>query len=194
MKNIPQWPKYSINEDGTIVLNTLTGRTVKCSIQLIKSKESGYYYCTLLLQPYYWRRIAVHRLVALTYLPEPGPNQIWVNHKDGNKTNNHYTNLEWTTISENIQHSYDVLKRKVKTGKDHWNYGVKMSKKRRMLMSEAKKGDKHPKFSGYYYVYFKRYGSAAEASKKTGINAKQIYRKCKFGSDINFYFQPINEN
>lgn len=48
----------------------------------------------------------VHRLVALAYLP----NEMMlkeVNHKDGNKTNNHVNNLEWINHQANIYHFYN---------------------------------------------------------------------------------------
>lgn len=46
----------------------------------------------------------IHRLVALTFLDQTeGLTQV--NHKDGNKHNNHVDNLEWCTISYNHQHA-----------------------------------------------------------------------------------------
>lgn len=52
------------------------------------------------------KRIYVHRLVAEAYLKKPSEDHTQVNHIDGNKGNNHYTNLEWITPSNNIQHAH----------------------------------------------------------------------------------------
>lgn len=46
----------------------------------------------------------VNRLVARAFIPNPY-NLPQVNHKDGNKENNSYTNLEWTTNLINQKHS-----------------------------------------------------------------------------------------
>jgi hypothetical protein len=50
----------------------------------------------------------IHRLVAEHFIDKPiGKNHV--NHIDGDKTNNMYSNLEWTTPSSNQIHRYRVL-------------------------------------------------------------------------------------
>lgn len=52
----------------------------------------------------------VHRLVAMHFLNPPlNPTYNQINHKDGNKKNNHCSNLEWCNNSENQFHRYRVL-------------------------------------------------------------------------------------
>lgn len=50
----------------------------------------------------------VHRLVIRHFLSENTKNDIQVNHKNGSKIDNHITNLEWVTSSENQKHAYRI--------------------------------------------------------------------------------------
>lgn len=46
----------------------------------------------------------IHRAVAELFIPNPS-NLPEVNHKDGNKANNHISNLEWVTLQQNRAHA-----------------------------------------------------------------------------------------
>lgn len=50
------------------------------------------------------KEFKTHRLVAITFIPNP-MNKPDVNHINGDKLNNNIYNLEWCTKSENITHS-----------------------------------------------------------------------------------------
>ena len=74
--------------------------------------------------------LRVHRLVAEAFLPKPSDllidssnstyyGVVPVNHIDGNKTNNHVSNLEWASYSENIKHAIDTGLLKIKSGIEH---------------------------------------------------------------------------
>lgn len=53
------------------------------------------------------KQFLVHRLIALHFIDNP-MNLPEINHKDGNKCNNDFSNLEWCSKSENIAHSYKL--------------------------------------------------------------------------------------
>ena len=49
--------------------------------------------------------IYIHRLVAITFIPNSN-NLLQVDHIDGNKQNNRIDNLEWVTPKENINRAW----------------------------------------------------------------------------------------
>lgn len=51
---------------------------------------------------------SIHRLVAMAFKPCPGMHNLEVNHIDGNKDNNHISNLEWVTHFDNMQHAFNT--------------------------------------------------------------------------------------
>ncbi len=63
----------------------------------------------------------VHQLVAKAFISHSEDLNI-VNHKDGNKLNNHVDNLEWTTIKGNNMHAHETgLQTKTKRAIDQYD-------------------------------------------------------------------------
>ena len=97
MKKHPKYDKYLISEDGK-VFSLHVGQ-----YKTLRINTCGYVITALRIgKKDYSKR--VHRLVAETYIPNP-ENKPEVNHKDGNKLNNHYTNLEWCSSKGNKEHA-----------------------------------------------------------------------------------------
>lgn len=47
----------------------------------------------------------IHRIATIAFIPNPDPERLTdVNHKDGDRENNHISNFEWTTHHENVTH------------------------------------------------------------------------------------------
>ena len=96
---------YQISNFGNVIGHY--GRPIK-----LHHNGKGYY--NLHLRVNKIRTIKyVHRLVAEHFLDNP-ENKPQINHIDGNKKNNHVSNLEWVTAKENIEHKHNVLRKKPK--------------------------------------------------------------------------------
>lgn len=112
---------YAVSNFGRVmslpkdVRNTLTStRHVKSRI--LKPAGNGFGYLKVGLSMGAQRY--VHRLVAIAFLENP-LNHPQINHRDGCKTNNAASNLEWVSCAENIQHSFTILKRASAIGKQN---------------------------------------------------------------------------
>jgi len=109
-KEIPGYDgRYFINEQGQ-VWSCFRNRILT---QHLDSQKR--YFQSLMMVPGRKTGIPryIHKLVAITWLGNP-PGEIGskrgqycVNHKDGNKLNNHTDNLEWTTCEGNLRHAWE---------------------------------------------------------------------------------------
>lgn len=97
--SVPDAPKHSVSNFGNV-------KNFKEEIYI--PNTNGAYYIIETKEKGKRQNIYVHRTIAMAFVPNP-QNKPRVNHKDGNKLNNHFLNLEWTTAKENSQHA-------VKTG------------------------------------------------------------------------------
>lgn len=86
---------YIITENGEVI-NKHNNRTVKP-----QKNNKGYLRVSIGK-----KLVFVHRLVAQQYIPNPH-NLPQVNHKDGNKINNNYKNLEWVSNQGNRTHAVE---------------------------------------------------------------------------------------
>ena len=125
----------------------MVGRIMPQTIQ-----RTGYYAVTFHMNNKAYCR-KVHRLVIEAFTPNPDSLPC-INHIDGNKLNNHVSNLEWCTYQANMQHA-------VRTGLTHphrWtdeerkqiserNKGQIITPEQREKISQALKGRKHPEVS-----------------------------------------------
>lgn len=159
-------PNYSVTETG-LIYSHITNKYLKPSIV-------SQYQQVILITPTGERKgYKVHRLIAHVFHPNP-ENKGTVNHKDGNKLNNHKDNLEWMTQRENLTHSYDLL------GITPIKHQPKASKpttiETKLKMSQAKQGESHPKFKGYYTYNGITSTSINNLAKHLGKYPVQVHR------------------
>lgn len=87
-RDIPTWEDtYEINENGD-VRNKITENLIEGDIN-----NAGYYRVCLYKKPRRQRYFR-HKLVAELFIPNPN-NYKEINHINGNKSNNNYSNLQW---------------------------------------------------------------------------------------------------
>lgn len=107
---VPNWPRYEVSEYGDVrtiatqrIRRTVLHRGYKAII-LFDTGRNG--------------SLHIAWIVAAAFIG-PRPKGYTVNHIDGNKRNNHYSNLEYCTVEENNAHAKRTGL--LETGPRHWS-------------------------------------------------------------------------
>ena len=114
-KIIEEFPDYSISNYGRVKTNKrkirythavtkeeLFRESEERFLKVYHNNRTGYMFVQLYKEKKMYNR-SIHRLVASAYCSKNTGNVV--NHKDGNKHNNYYKNLEWCSDSYNHDHA-----------------------------------------------------------------------------------------
>lgn len=158
--------RYQISNTGLV--RSIQDNHGNYRVQSKASHPTGtvnYLYANLYIKDKVHNR-AVHRLVALAFIPNPDGKPM-VNHKDGNKRSNGVPNLEWATCSENHIHAFALglrtakhtadLHRGTKFGSSSKFHNVSWDKSRNKWVAGLKDGGKT--------LFHKRFAIEADAAR-----------------------------
>lgn len=148
---LEKWKKIFINNQETFYSVSNFGRIKNDStgtILLGSIANNGYRMVHLRYR--IDKNCSVHRLVMKAFCPREDMDELQINHKDGNKLNNHLENLEWSTALDNMRHSF-------------------VTGLQRYAMKECHMYDLEGN-------YIKSFINSQEASKETGIDQSNIHR------------------
>lgn len=117
------------------------------------------------------KHIKIHRLVAMTFIPNDDPeNKLCVNHIDGDKMNNTVENLEWLSYRDNNIHAFET--------------GLNVPLKRAVICYDPETGE------------HKEYESIRQAANELGLNCRSISAVCagNFRQTGGYQWKYVEEN
>lgn len=131
--------KYRVSKpEGYIFKGTID--TLGYRVGLLRDKSSN------------TRRIRIHTLVASHFCKRPKfLIRPQVNHKDGDKLNNHFSNLEWVSQRRNIQHAVETGLMNFK-GENHPSSKLTKVQVIEMRRLRKKEGWTHQKIADLFYI------------------------------------------
>ena len=156
LKQIKDFERYYISDDGKVF--NKNGREISQ-----RKATNGYMRVNLRKGNQKYEKpttVSVHRLVAEYYVPKIKGKEF-VNHIDGNKTNNEKNNLEWCTSKENSKHIYELNKEY----REKCNENIKKAQKIRKKEIDVYKNN----------MFVGRYESKNQVAKTFNINPKTLY-------------------
>lgn len=158
------WKEYKY---GYSVSNLGNIRNKKWILLKPVKAKSWYTYVTIKRK---WLRL--HRIITEVFLWE---SDLYVNHKDWNKSNNNLDNLEYVTPSENNIHAYRVL---------HINHARWMSWKTGYKNKIGKEVAKYDLFGNI----IQKYWSMRNAAMENGIQHQSVFLACKWKIQTAWWF------
>lgn len=104
---------YEVSNYGRVrslrkVVTYSNGKMYLYEEKILKLNNSNGYKTISLVKDKVKTTFMVHRLVGAAFVINP-ENKPFINHNDGNRWNNFYKNLIWSTNAENQIHSYKIL-------------------------------------------------------------------------------------
>lgn len=156
---------YEISQNGDI-----RNRITKTPRRKTRHKN-GYYIITLSVRGKQVNAY-IHRLVALTFIPNPDPEHFnQVSHIDENRANNCASNLEWTDALHNNLHGTRILKQ------------IQALNGKRKRRARQRRGIKMPVYRLIPQpdgsVIGEHFESITEASRATGVKREDIQAACR---------------
>lgn len=151
---------YEVSNFGNVKSLPRFGGKHKTPYLLAKHIDRyGYQYVPLKKAPVN-KKIKVHRLVAIAFLPCKD-HSLTINHIDGNKKNNHVSNLEWCTNKQNHVHAHKI-------GLKNMDHLITLSRTKKLGLNPNSKPVYQYDAKG---VLIKKWGCALEAAQSFGAKS-----------------------
>lgn len=108
---IKDYPNYRINKEGEVrkyketAVNINRKHTIQIVTHTLKPHIHGGYQCVRINYESKPKQVAIHTLLAKTFIENPNNLKVVV-HIDGDKLNNNLENLKWGTMSDIMKQAY----------------------------------------------------------------------------------------
>lgn len=166
-KEIPETNgNYSVSNFGRVrSLGRINRNNRRIKGGVLKNTKTHYGYLVVSIYEKNIKKLKrVHVLLANAFIPNPY-NKLTVNHKDGNKSNNHIDNLEWATMKEQNIHSYQTGLKVARKGENHYRSSLVLNMETGIFYESLKIAAK---------TYNVNYSTAKKWSKTNKLNLKFV--------------------